>query len=142
MHSLKNLINPKLIEKAYFYQQLTLSLRSRLPEPLAKHCWVGGFRGNTLIVVTDSSHWATPIRYQQHELLKQINEEFGPQLHETLIRLKIKVVSGTYGSKKPIKRPELSASNAHRLASLASTMADPELKSALLSLAKRGQDPD
>ncbi len=139
MKPVKTLIKPELIHKARFHHQLTISARSRLPAPLAAHFWVGGYSGRTLIVVTDSSHWATPIRYQQHELLKQINEEFGAQLKETLIRLKIKVVSGTYGDKKPINRPVLSHSNARQLASLASTIADPELKSALQSLAKRGQ---
>jgi hypothetical protein len=112
---------------------LTLSLRSRLPDPGAQHCWVGGIHDHTLVIVTDSANWAVPIRYQQFELLKQINSEF----QQNLKRLRIRVSNPTYREKSPANRPALSSQSAQQLASVAATIDDQGLKTALLRLASR-----
>ena len=42
-------------------------------------------------MMTDKAERATTLRYQQHELLKQINEEFDSSLTVPVRRLKVKV---------------------------------------------------
>lgn len=91
MRPIHSLIEAKLIARAQNIQSLTRSLHSRLSLELQRHCWVVDIIGNTLVIITDSAERATILRYQQHELLKQINEEFGHGLATQIRRLKIKV---------------------------------------------------
>ncbi|MEN8128696.1 MAG: DciA family protein [Pseudomonadota bacterium] len=133
MQQINRYIDQDLIRQAQFLHVLTQSLRLRLPVTVRAHCWAGGIRDNTLVVITDSANWAVPIRYQQYELLKQLNTEF----QQNLKRVKIKVTNIAYQRKKPANRPSISLQSAQHLASTASTMQDSELKSALLRLSKR-----
>jgi hypothetical protein len=91
MRPIHSLIESKLLDRAQNIQSLTLSLRSRLSSELRRHCWVVDVIGNTLVIITDSAERATILRYQQHELLKQINEEFGHTFVTQIRRLRIKV---------------------------------------------------
>ena len=135
MHSVSQLLDKGIIKQAKFLHLVTLSLRSRLPAPAAEHCWAAGMQDRTLVVVTDSANWVVPIRYQQFELLKQLNSEF----RQNLNRIRIKVSHPSHSTKKPIDRPKLSRQNALQLTSVASTIDDKGLKSALLHLASRAK---
>ena len=140
MHRLQHFLDSRLIKSARLLEALTQSARTRLAPTVAEHCWVSAIRGKTLIVVTDSSSWAVPIRYQQHELLKQLNEQFPAELQQTLTRLKIKVAILPNGAKKLMSNPHLSPDNARKLASAADGISDAGLRSALKKLARRGMN--
>lgn len=139
MQTLNRYFNKDLLKHAHFLQTVTLSIRTRFSNTAAKHCWVGGINDETLVIVTDSANWVIPIRYQQHELLKQLNCEFRNELHQQLKRIKIKV---SFPQKTPVvRRPQLSLSipSARILASTAAGINDPELRALLLRLAKRAE---
>lgn len=72
-------------------EALTAAIRPLLPAAGAEHCWVVDVRNRTLVVLTDSASWAVSIRYQQRELLKQLNDQFRPELAGRLERIKIRV---------------------------------------------------
>ena len=91
MRPIHTLIDTKYLTKARYITTLTNSIRSRLSPELRDFCWVVDIIGNCLVVVTDRSEHATVLRYQQHELLKQINEEFTSSLSVPVRRIKIKV---------------------------------------------------
>jgi len=91
MRPIHSLIEAKLLNRTQNIQSLTTSLHSRLSNELRHHCWVVDVIGNTLILITDNAERATILRYQQHELVKQINEEFGHTLTTRIRRLKIKI---------------------------------------------------
>ena len=91
MRPIHSLIDTKLLNRTQNIQSLTNSLHSRLSSELRQHCWVIDVIGNTLVIITDNAERATTIRYQQHELLKQINEEFTGSLEVPVRRLKVKV---------------------------------------------------
>lgn len=91
MRPIHTLIDTKYLTKARYITSLTTSVRSRLSSELREFCWVVDIIGNCLVVVTDRSEHATVLRYQQHELLKQINEEFTSTLAVPVRRIKIKV---------------------------------------------------
>ena len=91
MRPIHSLIDSKLLNRTQNIQSLTNSLRSRLSSELRQHCWVIDIIGNALIIITDNAERATIIRYQQHELLKQINEEFSEILDVPVRRMKVKV---------------------------------------------------
>lgn len=46
-----------------------------LPEKLEEHCHVANLRDKTLIVHSDSSLWATQLRYMASDLLEQWQKE-------------------------------------------------------------------
>jgi len=91
MRPIHSLIDSKLLNRTQNIQFLTNSLHSRLSSELRQHCWVIDIIGNTLVIITDNAERATIIRYQQHELLKQINEEFAGDLEVPVRRMKVKV---------------------------------------------------
>ena len=91
MRPIHSLIEENLLNRAQNVQLLTTSLHSRLSSELRRHCWVIDIIGNTLVLITDSAERATTLRYQQHELIKQINEEFRQSIKTPVRRLKIKV---------------------------------------------------
>ena len=91
MRPIHSLIEAKLLNRTQNIQSLTSSLHSRLSFELRQHCWAIDVIGNTLILVTDNAERASILRYQQHELVKQINEEFGHSLASRIRRIKVKV---------------------------------------------------
>lgn len=135
MQALNQFLDKDIVRQAQLLHMLTLSLTSRLPLPAATHCWVAGIRDHTLIVITDSANWVVPIRYQQFEILKQLNSEF----QQNLKRLRVKVSSPTYRATNPINKPILSSQNAQHLTSVAGAIDDQDLKAALLRLASRAK---
>lgn len=139
MHLLNRYLDKELLQQAQLLHAVTLSIRTRLPHPAAEHCWAGSMRDDTLVIITDSGHWVVPIRYQQHELLKQLNSEFRFELRQTLKRMRIKVATPTGSVKKRTRKPTLSTQNAQLLASTASGITDPDLKAALQHLATRAK---
>lgn len=91
MHPIRSLIDEKYLQKVKNIQSLTASIHSRLPSKLHRHCWCISIDNNVLIIVTDSPEHAATIRYQQYEIVKQINEEFSASLSSTIKKLKIKI---------------------------------------------------
>lgn len=91
MRPIHSLLESNLLNRAKNIQLLTSSLRNRLPSDMQQHCWAIEIIGSTLILVTDNAERATILRYQQHELLKQINEDFRHTLEKNVRRVKIKV---------------------------------------------------
>ena len=73
-------IDGNLLKRARLLERMTASARSRLPRHLAEHCWVGAYDEASLTLITDSAAFTTPIHYQQQEIVKQLNEEFGAEL--------------------------------------------------------------
>ena len=80
MKSLYSSVDKNLLQHAQLLERMTVSVRSRLPQHLAKHCWVGGYDETRITLITDDATFTTPIYYQQHEIVKQLNEEFAADL--------------------------------------------------------------
>ena len=91
MRPIRSLISTKFVDRTKIIQSLTTSIHSRLPLALRQHCWVVDIIGNNLLIITDKAERATILHYQQHELLKQVNEEFSTSLAVPVRRLKVKV---------------------------------------------------
>lgn len=116
MRPIRSLISTKFVDRTKIIQFLTTSIHSRLPLDLRQHCWVVDIIGNNLLIITDKAERATTLRYQQHELLKQVNEEFSTNLAAPVRRLKVKVDHNlsTLAKREPIQcdRPESVKENA------------------------------
>lgn len=142
MHDLKHFIDPQLIDRLRTMDRLTACARSVLSRELAQHCWATRVEGTTLYLVANAASWATPIRYQQHEILKQVNAEFGHILARPVTRVRIKLSQerppATESESRRVSVPDTAARS---LETAARAVADPELSSALLRLAGRAPEP-
>lgn len=78
---------------------MTASARSRLAPNLAPHCWISGFDGQCVTLVTDNPCLTVHLRHQQREIVKQLNEEFAGRLHQNFTRIRVRV------SSQPIGKP-------------------------------------
>jgi len=137
MRKFSSYINADLQKKAKLLHRLTLSLRMHLPSELASHCWVGGVADRTLTIVTDDPSRASLVRFQQREILKQLNQELSLTVKEYLNRIKIKISVIASGSEALTKAPFLSSSSAQHIKECANDIKDLELRQALQKLAKR-----
>ena len=91
MKKLCDLMNPGLARKAELLEAMSISARSRLPQEIASHCWVGGYEKDHIILVTDYPHYAIYMRCHQREILKQLKEEFNAYLPAGVRRVRIRV---------------------------------------------------
>ncbi|MBA2491206.1 MAG: DUF721 domain-containing protein [Gammaproteobacteria bacterium] len=138
MRTLNTLIAPELLRQARAFESMTRELRTCLKDECATHCWVGGIREQTLVVVTDHAGHATRVHYQQGEILECINKGFRSELPAPLIRLRLKVRPMPEAPVRDIRRPTLSSDNARRLLSTADGIVHAGVKAALQRLARRG----
>lgn len=92
MKKLYTAIDARLVDRIELLDRMTTSARSRLARHLAEHCWVGSYDSTCLSVITDNAAFSMPIYYQQAEILKQLNEEFGGELKCRLRKMTIRVM--------------------------------------------------
>lgn len=69
-------------------EQLDNWLHASLPIPLQQHCYIANLRNNTLVVHTDSSLWATRLRFLTPELLYRWQQE---KSMPTIDKIEIKI---------------------------------------------------
>ncbi len=131
-------ISLDLQKKAKLLHRLTLSLKMQLPEDLASHCWVAGIDNRTLTIVTDDPSRASIIRFQQREILKQLNQELSLTVKEYLNQIKVKICNVINGVNHPTKAEFLTVSSANHIKQCAKSIKDLELQKAMQQLAERG----
>lgn len=140
MQKLSSYLDTGLQDKTSLLHRLTLSIRMQLPANLANHCWVANIENRTLTIITDDPSQATLIRFQQLEILKQLNQELGLTVREYLNRLKIKIRKTADGPSPQASVQTLSDHAARHIDACADLVEDPALKEALQQLAKRSPD--
>ena len=140
MQKLSSYLDTKLQDKTKLLHRLTMSIRMQLPAELTSHCWVANIENRTLTIVTDNPSQASLIRFQQHEILKQLNQELGLSLREYLNQLKIKIRKATGGRKLEPPTYTISDDGARHIQACAEHVDDPALKEALQHLATRKTD--
>lgn len=104
-------------------------------ESLAKHCHVVNLKGTSLIVIADSAHWVTRLRFHIPDLIKTLRQYPGlqdiraicckPQPYHTIVIKK---------KKKPQQR--LSTNTAELLKKSAQKITDAKLRAILEKIAQ------
>jgi hypothetical protein len=125
----------RAIQRGKKLQQLARRVQSALDPELASHCEVLNLRGNSLILATDATVWATRLRYQLPTLLRSL-QQYPPlkDLNDIQIRVKPATVQPSLQRKHQI---HLSADSAYCLQQCAESIDDKALSQALHRLAKR-----
>ena len=137
MQKLSSYIGTDLRKKAKLLHRLTLSIRMHLPTDLARHCWVASIENRTLTIITDDPSRASLVRFQQHEILKQLNQELSLTVKEYLKRIKIRINNVASGVEPPTKSLPLSSPSAQLINNCAQSIKHTGLKDALQHLAQR-----
>lgn len=109
-------------------------LSSILPSPLNQHVWAAGQQAGVLKILTDSPAWATQLRYQEHEILKQLNCD--PAVRLKKIRISVSNKPAPRTTEKP-QNKTLSTTSSKSILAAASTITDPEIRKIFETIAKR-----
>lgn len=139
MQKCSSYIGLDLQKKAKLLHRLTLSIRMQLPEDLASHCWVASIDNRTLTIVTDDPNRASVIRFQQREILKQLNQELSLTVKEYLNQIKVKICNIMGGANQPMKAQNLSQNSADHINRCSKDIKDLALREAMKRLALRGK---
>jgi hypothetical protein len=139
MQKLTNLLFSKrrlthLQNQLALQQDLLQKIRASLPSPLDQHCLGAIPRGETLILLVESSAWASRLRYLARELIKQLQQR---QIRFKRIQVRVSVDRRPVQRRKTSRRAiPLSRENAQLLRCLAESLDDVQLSSALQRLSR------
>jgi len=129
----------RLITHAVAISHLNAILHSILDNSLKNHCVTANFSDGVLVLLTDSPAWISRFRYQIPSLLKQLQQL--PEFKE-LIQIKLRIQPKYIERKKQhLHREPISAIAASCLSTLADSVQDTELQTALRQLASRSKSP-
>lgn len=125
-----------LIRRGRQLHGLNILLGELLGTELASHCQLANIRENTLILATDSSAWATRLRYMAPQLIQQLKGDKRLNGIDTVHVIITPPVSPGDTS-HPVRRASMSESASECINQCAEGISDPQLSSALKHLAKR-----
>lgn len=136
MKQISSLINPEFTKQSREIIRIDRLLKSVLPVAAHPHIQASNIADTELVVVTDSTAWSTRLRLHTQDILYMLAQHTDCGITNIRIRLlknhnKNKLPQA---DKKPIP---LSDNSAALILQTAENITDPELKHALLQLAKR-----
>jgi len=114
-------------------------LRAHLPEELAEHLHVGGFRDGRLTLIADGAAWLTRLRYEQPRLLELLHELPGFEAVQGFT-LKVRPVRPPKAPLRQVRH--LPTRAADEISSCAADTEDPRLREALERLASHAERKD
>jgi len=135
MRPFADYIDKKLKKQTAKQRFINTILHQILPQPLNQHVWVAKLDNGVLSLLTDSPSWATQIRYQQHEIIKQLNSD--PSLKLNKIEISIARSIDRSRTTTPQPKTRLSVSAKQAIKSATTTLSDPELKAIFEKISKR-----
>jgi hypothetical protein len=126
----------------YFYErsktlnQLNSVLHKLLPEQLRDHCRLANISPDGLVIQTDSSQYATLLRFDAPRICKAMTAH----LSSPISRLKVTVKTNLHSIKNEVVQPKtLSKSAAQTISNAVEFLEEGDLKMALSRLAQRHQ---
>jgi len=75
-----------LLQHSKLIKKLDKIFNESLPEKLKQHCHVANLRDKTLVIYSDSSLWATQLRYMASDLLQQLEKTMPVEQLEIKVR--------------------------------------------------------
>jgi hypothetical protein len=127
----------QLVAKAQRLAHVNQVLRTFLPPHVQEHAVLVRMEPKAWVVQTDSSAWATRLRY----LLPNLRQQLAKQLAMPVPALRIRIVPAALPppSPPPARRLSLTEATANGLEQAARGLADKRLGAAILRLAKHGR---
>ena len=64
----------RLLASVHLLQELDQIIADKLPANIGDHCKAANIKDNQIVIIADSSAWATRLRYQGPQLLKNLRQ--------------------------------------------------------------------
>ena len=77
-----------LLQHSQLIETINKIFKDSLPKKLKQHCHVANLRDKTLVVHSDSSLWATQLRYMASDLLQQWQNEKAMPVEQLEVRVR------------------------------------------------------
>lgn len=107
-------------------------IRQLIDEPLRAHVRFAMLKGDTVILIADSSAWASKLRYQVAAIQRRM--ESAPEM-AGVRNIRVKVAAAEPTTQIPTRRAQApSATTAEGVRKQAESIEDPELREAVLKL--------
>ena len=128
----------KLVATAENLIALEQKLRSFLPSPLDKHCKVSCLSNHSILLVTDSSVWATKLRFMTPEILNFMKSQCSSaRLKSVRISIRPDIYTRTGQSGRKFT---LSTAASIIIKNIANNIHDDELRSSLHKIARHSEN--
>lgn len=92
MRRINQFLPAELLSQAARFDAVTHALRSILPRAMAPHVWYAGTHGDSAVLITDSSSWVTPLRFEQNTILLHL--ERCCQINSKRVSIKVSPAGG------------------------------------------------
>jgi hypothetical protein len=127
----------RLITRAHEQRTLLARVRNELPPPLDRHCLAALERDGRLLLYTDSPAWSSRLRFHARALSRQLQAQ-GLEFNRITVRV---MAPGESKQRGPARNRAklLSRENAAMIRSVAQSIDDPGLQSALQRLADKSR---
>jgi hypothetical protein len=122
-----------LYSKACILKELQQTIEGCLPAAMTSHVKISSYRNNDLHLIIDNAHWATRLRYIEHDLIKKLKSVDG--FHQ-LNRVRYSVRPSYTPPLSNKTALSISVDNAKHIASVAKNIEDEQLRKALIKLSK------
>ncbi len=149
MKSINEQINPKFVIQARKLAKFTQLLHRILPVECHDHVKVANIRDQNLMLITDSPVWTTRLRQLSPQILQFIRTNTSDNEADRAQIIHHIQISTRYHASNTDEQPSLNKKNRHKLqisdktANMLSQSADsiehPQLKSALLKIARHAK---
>ena len=124
----------ELCKKANSIQEINQKLKTYLDPSLHDHFDLANIKTDSVVILVNSSTWATRLRYNIPAILDALNNQLNFTSIKT-VRIKVKTLIPETSSKA--KNPiSLSKSSAQILLDTADNLSDPDLRECFLKLSK------
>jgi hypothetical protein len=130
----KSLSIAELCQKANLIQRVDQKLKKCLDPSLHDHFELANIKTDSVVILVNSSTWATRLRYNIPAILDALNNQLNFTTIKT-VRIKVKTLIPET-SNKAENKISLSESSAQILLDVADSFNDPELKDCFLKLSK------
>ncbi len=133
MHSIDRFLSQQIAEKKQLIDKLNAAVLPLLPASCQNHVTASNFSCNELTLIADSPVWGARLRTQQRQIIRAINQQLKLPVSSINIRFKQPEIVNAKAVKPA---PILSQQSSRLIEKTADSIADEELKAALLRLAQ------
>ena len=125
----------RALHHSRYVRDVAAAVARALARPLRDHCLVANVRGDCLVLQVDSPSWATRLRFELPSLLASLRAHRDLRVSHATVR--VHVARGGEVTQEPVPA-KMSAAAAACLQATAQSVAHPDLRSAILRLARHG----
>ena len=148
MKPINEQFNPDIVKQVRKLTQYKQLLSNILPIECQNHVEVANIRNQNLMLITDSPVWTTRLRQLSPQILEfirnnSLDENKAQVIHHIQISTRYRTDDkATASTGKPLKAPQMSTKTSALLSQSANSISHPQLKNALLKMARHSKDID